>query len=226
MKRYLNLINTTLKSINRTPIESDPMTTEELSVIGRRQERLDENLYKTIQSELKKGRLTGSDAENRLNKLRDSKRQTSFELEADLVTGAFTRQVQKAARRIHTELSKAGRRGIDVEVLHENLDFEYPLLLEALKKLEKLRRIEWLDDGTVVIVDSLKESTGRIYDVYIEKVVQGKALVLVNDKWHARLNHYDYAGPRDLLKSGSEFKAVGELYRENGLLNIRIKQIF
>src|SRR5690242_8063689 len=226
MKRYLNLINTTLKSINRTPIESDPMTTEELSAIGRRQERLDENLYKTIQSELKKGGLTGSDAENRLNKLRDSKRQTSFELEADLVTGAFTRQVQKAARRIHTELAKAGRRGIDVEVLHENLDFEYPLLLEALKKLEKLRRIEWLDDGTVVIVDSLKESTGRIYDVYIEKVVQGKALVLVNDKWHARLNHYDYAGPRDLLKAGSEFKAVGELYRENGLLNIRIKQIF
>src|SRR6478672_6127453 len=106
MKRYLNLINTTLKSINRTPIESDPMTTEELSVIGRRQERLDENLYKTIQSELKKGRLTSSDAENRLNKLRDSKRQTSFELEADLVTGAFTRQVEKAARRIHTELAK------------------------------------------------------------------------------------------------------------------------
>ena len=96
MKRYSNLINTTLKSINRTPIESDPMTTEELSVIGRRQERLDENLYKTIQSELKKGRLTSSDAENRLNKLRDSKRQTSFELEADLVTGAFTRQVEKA----------------------------------------------------------------------------------------------------------------------------------
>ena len=110
------MINTTLKSINRTPIESDPMTTEELSVIGRRQERLDENLYRTIQSELKKGRLTGSDAENRLNKLRDSKRQTSFELEADLVTGAFTRRVQKAARRIHTELAKAGRRGIDVEV--------------------------------------------------------------------------------------------------------------
>jgi ERCC4-related helicase len=226
MKRYLNSINTTLKSINRTPFQSDPMTPEDLSVIGRRQERLEENLYKTIQSDLKKGRLTGPDAENRLNKLRDSKRQTSFVLETDLVTGAFTRQVQKAARRIHTELAKAGRRGIDVELLHDNLDFEYPLLLEALKKLEKLRRIEWLDDGTVIIVDSLKESTGKIYDVYIEKVVQGKALVLVNDKWHARLNHYDYAGPRDLLKGGSEFKAVGELYREHGMLNIRIKQIF
>jgi ERCC4-related helicase len=225
MKRYLNLINTTLKSINRTPFQTNPMTPEELSEIGRRQERLDENLYKTIQSELKKGRLTSPDAENRLNKLRDRKRQTSFMLEADLVTGAFTRKVEKAARRIHTELAKAGRRGINVEVIHDNLDFEYLVILEALKKLEKLRRIEWLDDGTIVVVDSLKESTGRIFDVCVEKVVQGKALVLVNDKWHARLNHYDYAGPRDLLKGGSEFKAVGELYRENGLLNIRIKQI-
>ena len=115
---------------------------------------------------------------------------------------------RRLLRRIHTELAKAGRRGINVEVLHENLDFEYPLLLEALKKLEKLRRIEWLDDGTVVIVDSLKESTGRIYDVYIEKVVQGKALVLVNDKWHARLNHYDYAGPKIFLKVDQSSKLL------------------
>ncbi len=36
------------------------------------------------------------------------------------------------------------------------------------------------------------------------------ALVIVNGKWHARLNHYDYEGPRELLRKGSEFRAVGE----------------
>ena len=71
-----------------------------------------------------------------------------------------------------------------------------------------------MDDGTVVIVDSLKEL--RVgYMMYTLKGMQGKALVLVNDKWHARLNHYDYAGRRD-LKGGSEFKAVGKLTVKTG----------
>jgi hypothetical protein len=221
----LNMINTTLRSINRTPFQLNPMTSEELSVIEKRQDKLDENLYKAIQSELKKGKLSETDVENRLNKLRDSKKQSEFSIEADLVTGAFRRQVYRAARRIHSELAKAGMHGIDVQSLHDNLAFEYPVLLEALKKLEKLKRIEWLNDRTIIIVDSLKEPEGKVYDVYIEKIVRGKALALINDKWHARLNNYDYEGPRDLLRSGSQFKAIADLYRENGVLNIRIKQI-
>lgn len=225
MKSHLNIINTTLKSINRMPFQLNPMTSGELSVIEKRQDRLDEHLYKAIQSKLKKGKLSETDIENRLNKLRDSKIQSEFSIEADLVTGAFRRQVYRAARQIHSELAKAGMHGIDVQSLHENLAFEYPVLLEALKKLEKLKRIEWLNDRTIIIVDSLKKSEGKVYDVYIEKIVRGKALALINDKWHARLNNYDYEGPRDLLRSGSQFKAIADLYRENGVLNIRIKQI-
>jgi hypothetical protein len=59
----------------------------------------------------------------------------------------------------------------------------------------------------------------------VEKIVQGRALITVNGKWRARLNHYDYEGPRDLLKKGGKFKAVGELYHGDGVLNLRIKQI-
>ncbi|MBV9668312.1 MAG: DEAD/DEAH box helicase [Nitrososphaeraceae archaeon] len=225
MKNHLNIINTTLKSINRMPFQLNPMTPEELSVIEKRQDRFDEHLYKAIQSKLKKGKLSETDVENRLKKLRDSKIQSEFSIEADLVTGAFRRQVYRAARQIHSELAKAGMHGIDVQSLHENLAFEHPVLLEALKKLEKLKRIEWLNERKIIIVDSLKKSEGEVYDVYIEKIVQGKALALINDKWHARLNNYDYEGPRDLLRSGSQFKAIADLYRENGILNIRIKQI-
>jgi Fanconi anemia group M protein len=225
MKTHLNIINSTLKSINRMPFQLNPMTSEELSLIEKRQERLDEHLYKAIQSELKEGKLSETDVEIRLNKVRDSKIQSEFSIDADLVAGAFRRQVFRAARRIHRELAKAGMHGIDVQSLHENLAFEYPVLLEALKKLEKLKRIEWLNDRTIIIVDSLKKFEGKVYDIYIEKIVRGKALALINDKWHARLNNYDYEGPRDLLRSGSQFKAIADLYRENGVLNIRIKQI-
>jgi hypothetical protein len=226
MKSSLNIINAALKPINRQQtLQPNPMTPEELSSIEKRQQKLDEALYKSIESQFKGRRLPNADAENQLKKLRESKRQTSFLLDADLITGAFKRQVERACRRVHTELAKAGRRGIDIEILHHNLAFEYPVLLEAIKKLEKLKRIEWLDNSTVVIVDSVKDSVGKIYDVYVEKILQGKAIVLVNDRLYARLNYYDYEGPRGLLKSGSEFKAVGDLYHENGVLNIRIKQI-
>ena len=67
--------------------------------------------------------------------------------------------------------------------------------------------------------------TGSTYDVYVEKVIQGRALVIVNEKWHARLNHYDYEGPRELLRKGSEFKVVGELYSDEGVFSLRVKQI-
>jgi ERCC4-related helicase len=225
MKKSLNMINTVLKPINRAFLGPNPMTSEELSILENRRRRLDERLGKTVESELDKGRLLDTEIANRINQLRESKKLTSLLFEADLVTGNFMRQVYRAARSIHSELAKAGRRGIDVDILRDNLAFEYPVLIEALKKLEKLKRIEWLDDTTVVIPDSLKQVPGKIYVIYVEKIVQGKALVIVDDKWHARLNHYDYECPRELLKSGSELRVIGELYHDDGVLNIRVKQI-
>jgi hypothetical protein len=40
-----------------------------------------------------------------------------------------------------------------------------------------------------------------------------------------RRNHYDYEGPRELLRKGSEFKAVVELYHDEGVFSLRVKQI-
>ena len=98
-------------------------------------------------------------------------------------------------------------------------------MLEALKKLEKLKRIEWVDDTKVILSENLAKVSGSMYDVYVEKIMNGRALVTVDGKWHARLNHYDYEGPRELLRKGSEFKAVGELYRQEGVFSLRVKQI-
>jgi len=59
----------------------------------------------------------------------------------------------------------------------------------------------------------------------VEKVMEGRAVVLINGKWRARLNHYDFEGSRELLKKGKEFRAIGELYRDDDKLNLRVKQI-
>jgi superfamily II DNA/RNA helicase len=225
MMNSLNNINTILKPINRSFISPNPMTSEELSIIENKKKRLEQRLLKRVESEIQYDGLPDIDIKSRLEQLGKNNRQTSLSAEADSLTNDFKRQVDRVARRIHVELSKAGKRGLDIKTLGDHLGFEYTLLIEAIKKLEKLKRIEWLNEDTVVIIDSLKKFSGKEYAITIGKIFQGIATVIVDGKWRARLNYYDYDGPRELLKRGTEFRVVGELYHDAEALCIRIKQI-
>jgi ERCC4-related helicase len=226
-KRLSNITNITLKQMNRLPFKPNLMTSEELSVIENRQARLQQNLTKRIELEIKDSKSPDGDDARRghLSRLQTRSRQISSVLEADLVTGKLRRGVQRAVRLIYLQLVKAGKHGIDADELRDNLRLENLVLVEAIKKLEKLKKIEWLDDGRLTTAESLKQYPGKIYNVHVEKILPGKALVTIDERWHARLNQYDYDGPRDLLKTGSEFRAVGDLYHERGILTIRIKQV-
>ena len=64
-----------------------------------------------------------------------------------------------------------------------------------------------------------------MHDIYIENILSGITVVMIDGIWHARLNNYDYEGPRYLLKKGSEFKAISELYHDGKAFCVRIKQI-
>ncbi len=227
MTNSLNNINTILKPLNRSLITPNPMTLAELSIIEDNKKRLEERLLKRAESQIQYDGLPGiEDIKSRLDRLgKKNNRQVLLSVEADLLTNDFKRQVDRVARRIHVELAKAGKRGIDIKILCNDLGFEYTLLIEAIKKLEKLKRVEWLNEDTVVIADSLKKFSGKEYAVTIGKIFRGLATVMVDGKWHARLNYYDYDGPRELLKRGIEFRAVGELYHDAEALCIRIKQI-
>jgi ERCC4-related helicase len=225
MMNSLNNINTILKPLNRSFIPPNPMTSEELFIIENKKKRLEQRLLKRVESEIPCDGLSDIDIKNRLEQLGKNNRQTSLSVKADSLTNDFKRQVERVARRIHVELSKAGKKGLDIKTLFNHLGFEYTLLIEAIKKLEKLKRVEWLNEDTVVIVDSLKKFSGKEYSVTIGKIFQGIAIVVVDGKWYARLNYYDYDGPRELLKKGTEFRVVGELYHEAEALCIRIKQI-
>ena len=160
-----------------------------------------------------------------MTRMKDKKKIELLSLESHALTSQFRREIDSAARRIHVLIAKSGRQGIDVDIIQENFSFENSALLEALKKLEKLKRIEWIDDSRVILSENFAKISGKTYDIYVEKVIHGRALVMVNGKWHARLNHYDYEGPRELLKKGSEFRAVAELYNNDGVFSLRVKQI-
>jgi hypothetical protein len=181
----------------------------------------DDNLLPTLESTSHSAKMRPVvDKENTKNK----KIGGLFSLESPTFNNRFNKVVDSAMRRIHTLIARNGRQGLDVDIIQETFAFEDSGLLAALKKLEKLNTIEWINDTRVILSENLVKITGSTIEVYVEKVIPGRALVIVNEKWHARLNHYDYEGPREILRKGSEFKAVGELYYDEGVFSLRVKQ--
>jgi ERCC4-related helicase len=227
MKDSLTSIKSTIRPLQRrVQLQLDPMTSNELSILNKRNKRFEDLLSETVRLEVSQGILPEKNVNKRLQELSKNRRINSLAVEAELLAGKFRRHVDNTARRVYIELQKYGRHGTDMEMLSESLGIENIIMIEAIKKLEKLRKVEWLDEATVASTNlRYKQPLGKTLDLYVEKVVQGKALVLVDGKWHARLNHYDYEGPREFLKKGFKFKAIGEMYREEGVLNIKIKQI-
>jgi Fanconi anemia group M protein len=55
-------------------------------------------------------------------------------------------------------------------------------------------------------------------------VLYGKAIVVVDQKWYASLEYFDYAGPRALLKKGNSFDVIGDIYKKNGVLHLMVKK--
>jgi ERCC4-related helicase len=229
MKQILSSISVTLNRIQRAVVLANPMTPDEVLSFELNRTALDERVDKMLLPPvgiIKKDDSTPSlESMNQLIRRKDKKRMELLSLESLSLTSGIRREIDSAARRIHTLIAKSGRQPLDVDIIQENLSVENSVLLEALKKLEKLKRVEWVDDSKVILTENLAKVSGSTYDVYVEKIIHGMALVTVDGKWHARLNHYDYEGPRELLRKGSEFKAVGELYHDEGVFSLRVKQI-
>lgn len=227
MKELLAYIKTTFKPLARDEqLRPNPMTQEELIVIERRNKRLEDRLSGTIKLAIAQGKLSEDQAKERLNALIRNRKVNSLSIEADMLTGKLKRDVDRAARRIYIELQKYGSNGIEIETLGEILDIDYSVIINAIKKLEKLRKVEWKNEGIVASTYwGFRQTIGKTLNLLVEKIIRGKALVVVDDKWHARLNHYDYEGPREFLKKGIRLKAIGELYHEDGILCIKVKQI-
>ena len=214
MNQTLSTIESVLKSTNRiisfTPI-SDLMTSEEIAAMEGDRSEFEVNTVKAIEMQ------TTSTLTKGVPKY--------ISLLEKGYTRQFVRDVNNATRKIHSLLVKKGRFGEDVDIVRDTLGFDNNILVEALKKLEKLKRIKWLDDVTIALSDSLKHLPGEVHDIYIENILSGTTLVMIDGKWRARLNHYDYEGPRHLLKKGAEFKAISELYHDEKAFCVRIKQI-
>ena len=135
--------------------------------------------------------------------------------------------IEKAYRHIYDFLinERDNKNSFELSYFHEKFKFDTHIILQALQKLEKQQVIKIKNNGFIILNRLPKKSTGAEYDICVEKILPGKAYVLVNERWYALLNYYDYEGPRNLLKKGSEFKAIAELYNSGSDFCIRIKEI-
>jgi ERCC4-related helicase len=199
-------IDLELKTLERTNLELDPMIKEEIDYLD---SFLDSEKRTKIKSLPGKNKILYEEIKAFTN---------------DNLLAQFRKTVERTARKIYSLVSCRGNSGMDMDLIYKILGQEDELVNAGLQMLKKLGRIKIIGNK-IILSENVGIVQGQTYDIEIEKVMMGKAIVLINGKWHASLHYYDYRGPRELIKKGKEFKAVGELYHDNDNLNVRVDQI-
>ncbi|MDW0149264.1 MAG: helicase-related protein [Nitrososphaeraceae archaeon] len=222
MKTIFNTMKTILTPISRVPIPYNRLTELELA-------DLDKNLN-IEQKKLNEKELKYEDNERKVIekiKIKNAIIDKVPKFQIGMITKTENNLIERAYRHIYNFLidERNNKNSFDLSYFRDKFTFDTHIILEALKKLEKQQVIKIKNNRSITLNRLPNKSTGKEYNIYVEKILSGKAYVLVNEKWYALLNYYDYEGPRNLLKKGSEFKAIAELYTNGNHFCIRIKEI-
>jgi Fanconi anemia group M protein len=140
---------------------------------------------------------------------------------------ASDKSTSQVAESLYYKLLETGSEGAHVAKLKEELKTEHvdeALTESALKKLEKEKAVTETKTGVYIPTTVLKDY-GQTHTVYVKRVRRGYAEVVVDDKHQAVLYPEEYDGPRGLLKKGSRFEAISELYKESTGFNIWVKEV-
>ena len=210
MNSILSSISTNLKlkPVHREHLKKNPMTKYEIDYL--------DTFFDKIQRGTRIASLSSKNKKSVNYRIPHSK--------DDQAIVHFKRQVEQTARKIYSVVSIKGNKGLTFETIENILGVNESLITAALKLLEKMGKIKTIGNN-VIFSETRAKTRGQIFNIEIEKVVSGKAIILVNGKWRANLYHYEYGGPRDLIRKGREFKVIGELYDENDNLNLHVEQV-
>jgi len=127
------------------------------------------------------------------------------------------RAVERTRRDIFLQLLKSGRRGMTLPELMEQVDEDPDVVRRAAFRLVKERKVVRMG-GRFVPRSSLRASSesGALFKVEVEKVGAGYAIVLVNDRFRARMEADMFYGPRELVRKGSRFIAKAKVLKQDG----------
>jgi Fanconi anemia group M protein len=136
------------------------------------------------------------------------------------------KQITKASQKTYLKLLETGEEGLGSPQLEEEMKREgIPpnTLQSALNSLQRKKLITQNRFGHYLT--RAAQDQGETFDIQIEKILSGSAIVLVNNQWRARLSPENYDGPRSLIKKNKKLRVTANLFRVAGTLCIRIKSV-
>jgi hypothetical protein len=143
-----------------------------------------------------------------------------------LKTRMLEREVARAERTLYLKILQKGAAKIEDEELYEEMEiegFSRSVVKAALAKLLKKKHLTE-DEETLTI--PIKNIPGtKLMKITVEKILPNQAVVWIDDKWRARLLPENYNGPHQLIKRGSTFQALCELYKDSGTLHVKVRQV-
>lgn len=143
----------------------------------------------------------------------------------------FLRQVEKASRILWKKAMEAGSEGIAIEDLVQDVAEEgttpatAKAAIERLEQMGQVGKIGWDRIVATASIQTVAKHERDVYELMVEKIYPGSAVILINDKWRARLAHEDFEGPRSMVKKNAKFKARGVFYRDKGTLCFRVQEV-
>jgi Fanconi anemia group M protein len=140
----------------------------------------------------------------------------------------FTKKVVHTKRDLYMKLLERGVGGTTLEQLGSDTTHgsaSPKILKAALGSMMKEGLVTELVQGRYTATSSVKSANRKTYEILVEKIYQGSAVVRVDDKWRARLDRYEYSGPRNIIKKNVRFRAIARLYRLKGTLCISVNEV-
>jgi Fanconi anemia group M protein len=154
-----------------------------------------------------------------------------IELEEIEVEGPSSSELYHCRKQLYMLLLKTRDRGATLgELLKELEDYNPDVVRRSLARLMRDVLVKKVGDRyvTAAALRSRPVATkaqGRIVTVEVEKVYPGFAVVLVDDRFRARLEPSTYNGPRELIKKGRRFKARATITKLDGRTAILIHDV-
>jgi Fanconi anemia group M protein len=148
------------------------------------------------------------------------------------VEGPSSSELYHCRKHLYMLLLKAGDRGATLGELLKGLDEDYnpDVVRRGLARLVREGLVKKVGDRYVATAalrsrPVAAKAQGRIVTVEVEKVYPGFAVVLVDDRFRARLESSTYNGPRELIKKGRRFKARATITKLDGKTAILIHDV-
>lgn len=140
----------------------------------------------------------------------------------------FNKKVARSSRSLYMKLLERGVSGATLDQLASDIEFEKASPHVVKAALGLIMKEGWVTEpvrNRYVATSAVKSAGRKTYEIMVEKIYAGSAVVLVDDKWRARLESQEYGGPRNLIKKNARFKASAKLYRLEGTLCISVNEV-